>query len=82
MEGRRVFKDLTVEENLMAGAYTRKDRKNLKEDMEKILCLFSKTKSTSTLESRISYPVESNKCLRLEGESWRNRSYCYSMNHL
>ena len=27
MEGRRIFKDLTVEENLIAGAYTRKDRR-------------------------------------------------------
>lgn len=42
IEGRRVFKDLTVEENLMAGAYTRKDRKNLKGDIEKIYEYFPK----------------------------------------
>ena len=29
-EGRRVFQDLTVEENLILGAYTRKDRKEIK----------------------------------------------------
>ena len=45
MEGRRVFRDLTVEENLMAGAYTRKDRRNLKVDMEKIYVYFPKLKA-------------------------------------
>src|SRR4051794_37760961 len=45
MEGRRVFKDLTVEENLMAGAYTRKDRRNIKEDIEKIYVYFPKLKA-------------------------------------
>lgn len=42
MEGRRVFKDLTVEENLMAGAFTRKDRSNIKSDIEKIYGYFPK----------------------------------------
>jgi branched-chain amino acid transport system ATP-binding protein len=31
MEGRRVFEDLSVEENLVCGGYTRKDRKGIKE---------------------------------------------------
>ncbi|MGE7093764.1 ABC transporter ATP-binding protein [Lysinibacillus sp. NPDC048646] len=44
MEGRRVFKDLTVEENLIAGAYTRKDRGNIKADIEKIYGYFPKLK--------------------------------------
>lgn len=44
MEGRRIFKDLTVEENLVAGAYTRKDRGNIKRDMEKIYSYFPKLK--------------------------------------
>lgn len=42
MEGRHVFPHLTVEENLMAGAYTRKDRKNLKNDIERIYGYFPK----------------------------------------
>lgn len=33
MEGRRVFEHLTVEENLIAGSYTWKDRRNLKKDL-------------------------------------------------
>jgi len=45
MEGRRVFRDLTVEENLMAGAYTRKDRSSIKSDMEKIYIYFPKLKA-------------------------------------
>ena len=44
MEGRRVFKDLTVEENLIAGAYTRKDRGNIKGDIQKIYGYFPKLK--------------------------------------
>lgn len=44
MEGRRVFKHLTVEENLMAGAYTRKDRKNIKDDIERVYHYFPKLK--------------------------------------
>lgn len=44
MEGRRVFKDLTVEENLIAGAYTRKDRSNIKRDINQIYEYFPKLK--------------------------------------
>jgi branched-chain amino acid transport system ATP-binding protein len=33
MEGRRVFEDLTVEENLVAGGHTNKSRHRMKEDM-------------------------------------------------
>lgn len=44
MEGRRIFKDLTVEENLYAGSYTRKDRSSIKSDIEKIYEYFPKLK--------------------------------------
>ncbi|WP_096201513.1 ABC transporter ATP-binding protein [Bacillus sp. FJAT-45350] len=44
IEGRRVFKHLTVEENLMAGAYTRKDRNNIKSDLERVYHYFTKLK--------------------------------------
>ncbi len=36
MEGRRVFEHLTVEENLRAGAYTRRGRGNLKADFDMV----------------------------------------------
>ena len=40
LEGRHVFSKLSVEENLMVGAYLRKDRQKVKEDLEKIYELF------------------------------------------
>ncbi|MEW6182494.1 MAG: ABC transporter ATP-binding protein [Bacillota bacterium] len=40
MEGRRVFEHLTVEENLVAGSYTRKDRANVKKDLELVYRYF------------------------------------------
>ncbi len=44
MEGRRIFKDLTVTENLIVGGYTRKDRNNLKRDMEMVFSYFPRLK--------------------------------------
>ena len=42
MEGRRVFRDLTVTENLLAGAYTRKDKHLIKRDMDTVFGYFPK----------------------------------------
>lgn len=42
MEGRRVFRDLTVTENLMAGAYTRRDKQNIKRDIDIVFDYFPK----------------------------------------
>ena len=39
-EGRRVFKDLTVTENLRLGAYTRDDQPGIEEDLEKVFARF------------------------------------------
>lgn len=36
LEGRHVFAKLSVEENLMLGAYLRKDKLNIKKDMDKV----------------------------------------------
>jgi branched-chain amino acid transport system ATP-binding protein len=43
-EGRRVFTNLTVHENLLMGAYSREDKDKLEEDFEKIYSLFPKMK--------------------------------------
>ncbi|HEX9027341.1 MAG TPA: ABC transporter ATP-binding protein [Clostridium sp.] len=43
-EGRRVFTDLTVLENLKIGAYLRKDKKGIEEDLEKVYSLFPRLK--------------------------------------
>lgn len=42
MEGRRVFEHLTVEENLIAGAFTRKDRGSVKSDLGLVYDYFPK----------------------------------------
>ena len=43
-EGRRIFANLTVRENLEMGAYTRKDRAGIAADMEKVYELFPRLK--------------------------------------
>lgn len=43
-EGRMIFSNLTVKENLEMGAYTRKDRQNISEDLELIYSLFPRIK--------------------------------------
>ncbi|MEK3797969.1 ABC transporter ATP-binding protein [Peribacillus sp. FSL H8-0477] len=39
-EGRRVFANMTVQENLELGAFLRKDKAGIKEDMERVYVLF------------------------------------------
>ncbi len=43
-EGRRIFPGLTVYENLMMGAFNRKDKEGIKEDLEWIFELFPRLK--------------------------------------
>lgn len=43
-EGRMIFSNLTVQENLDMGAYTRKDKDNIKYDLELIFKLFPRLK--------------------------------------
>ncbi len=43
-EGRKVFADLTVFENLKIGAYTRKDKVGIEEDLENVYSLFPRLK--------------------------------------
>lgn len=46
-EGRLIFANLTVKDNLMMGAYLRKDKKKIEEDLQKVYQLFPR------LEERI-----------------------------
>lgn len=46
-EGRRVFADLTVLENLKIGAYLRKDKDKIQEDIEWVYSLFPRLKERS-----------------------------------
>lgn len=43
-EGRLIFSNLTVKENLEMGAYTRKDTNNIKDDLEFLFTLFPRLK--------------------------------------
>ena len=43
-EGRRIFQELTVYENLMMGAYTVKDQQRFKADLDKMFDLFPRLK--------------------------------------
>ena len=51
-EGRKLFPLLTVRENLMMGAYLRKDRKGVQQSMEKALNLFPDLKDKLGAEGR------------------------------
>ncbi|MBN2233365.1 MAG: ABC transporter ATP-binding protein [Deltaproteobacteria bacterium] len=44
MEGRRIFKELTVTENLIVGGHTRKDRGNIKRDIDMVFSYFPRLK--------------------------------------
>ncbi len=46
-EGRRVFSDLTVQENLRIGAYLRNDKKEIEKDLEWVYELFPRLKERS-----------------------------------
>ncbi|WP_313758166.1 ABC transporter ATP-binding protein [Tissierella sp.] len=50
-EGRRVFANLTVEENLILGAYTRCDMPEIKKDIDKVYELFPRLKERSWQKS-------------------------------
>ncbi|MGI2335515.1 MAG: ABC transporter ATP-binding protein [Dehalogenimonas sp.] len=45
LEGRRVFEHLSAEENLMVGAFNRKDRQAVKDDLEMVYNYFSRLKN-------------------------------------
>lgn len=51
-EGRKLFPLLTVKENLMMGAYLRKDRKGIQQSMDKALNLFPDLKDKLGSEGR------------------------------
>ncbi len=47
-EGRRIFQELTVYENLLMGAYSKKKDDTFKEDLEKVYTRFPRLKERST----------------------------------
>jgi len=54
MEGRRCIADMTVEENLRLGAHTRLDRKNISNDINKVLDFFPRLRERKGLSGYLS----------------------------
>jgi branched-chain amino acid transport system ATP-binding protein len=50
-QGRGTFPELTVEENLEAGAYTRKDRAGVREDIDRWFSMFPRLQERRTLQA-------------------------------
>ena len=48
MEGRHCFEHLTVEENLLTGAYTRRNSKEVKDDLERVYNYFPRIRERKT----------------------------------
>jgi branched-chain amino acid transport system ATP-binding protein len=51
MEGRRLFPQLTVEENLRTGAFSRKDSDGVRQDLERILEYFPRLRERRTMKA-------------------------------
>jgi branched-chain amino acid transport system ATP-binding protein len=51
MEGRHVFEHLTVEENLLAGAYTRRNGRSIGQDLELVYRYFPRLKERRTVRA-------------------------------
>lgn len=51
-EGRRLFGEMTLRENLELGAYTRRDRHKVAEDFDRVLALFPELRSRLSVRTR------------------------------
>jgi branched-chain amino acid transport system ATP-binding protein len=51
-EGRKLFPLMTVRENLMIGAYLRKDKKKVQQSLDKVLALYPDLKDKINVQSR------------------------------
>jgi branched-chain amino acid transport system ATP-binding protein len=51
MEGRRVFEHLTVEENLLTGAYTRRNGRSITDDLELVYRYFPRLKDRQAVRA-------------------------------
>ena len=65
-EGREVFEELSVKENLQMGAYIRSDRSGVRKDMDKMYGYFPVLKQREG-SGRERFRAANNKCLPLAG---------------
>ncbi|KNG94515.1 ABC transporter ATP-binding protein [Pseudaestuariivita atlantica] len=62
MEGRHCFEHLTVEENLLTGAYTRRDAKGVADDLELVYSYFPRLKERRTSQAGYTSGGEQQMC--------------------
>ena len=62
MEGRHCFAHLTIEENLLAGAYTRKDRGEVAANLDKVYTYFPRLKTRRTSQAAYTSGGEQQMC--------------------
>ncbi|MZR31207.1 ABC transporter ATP-binding protein [Sneathiella litorea] len=61
-EGRRLFKGLSVQDNLMLGSYLRNDREAIKEDLEFVYEIFPRLKERATQDATTMSGGEQQMC--------------------
>jgi branched-chain amino acid transport system ATP-binding protein len=62
MEGRHCFAHLTIEENLMTGSYTRKDKAEIARNLEKVYNYFPRLKTRRTSQAAYTSGGEQQMC--------------------
>ena len=62
MEGRHCFAHLTIEENLLTGAYTRKDKGEIARNLEKVYSYFPRLKTRRTSQAAYTSGGEQQMC--------------------
>ncbi|MFN3611893.1 ABC transporter ATP-binding protein [Tepidimonas sp.] len=62
MEGRHCFAHLTIEENLLTGAYTRKDKSEIAANLEKVYTYFPRLKTRRTSQAAYTSGGEQQMC--------------------
>ena len=62
MEGRHCFAHLTIEENLMTGSYTRKDKGEIAANLEKVYTYFPRLKTRRTSQAAYTSGGEQQMC--------------------
>ena len=66
-EGRGIFPGMTVLENLDMGAYTRRDRAGIAEDLDRVLDLFPRLRGADASRPAAPCPAASSRCWRSAG---------------
>ena len=75
-EGRRLFRGLSVRDNMILGAYTRRDKARIKSDIDDMERLFPSSGRGGT-SSQGHSRAASSRCWPLPGRSWPGPRCCF-----